>query len=287
MMPITFVLLLLAIGACWAPAVAVRGRTVQPWIVLGLASVISGLLQGYLQPLALLALGALYITAKAARDVKSPRARTAWTLATFVVGLALALGAFPGFDNPVIFGPEVLSEGAKPYRLTLRFDYAAVGLILLALLAPRSTTFAELQRALRVGVVAAVVCLPVVIALGLAAHYFVFAPKWPVIAVLHVIVTVSFMFVAEEAFFRTTVQEPLHRFAEARGRWTWLPIVVATALFGITHLGRGWALILLASVSGLALAWAYARSRRIEAPIVTHAIIGLTQFFFLTYPALA
>jgi membrane protease YdiL (CAAX protease family) len=100
--------------------------------------------------------------------------------------------------------------------------------------------------------------------------------------------------VAEEAFFRSLVQDPLRglrpgQHVGAGGSWSArivLAIVVSGMLFGLAHAAGGPSMILMATLAGLGYAAVYARTNRIEAPILVHFGLNATHLLAFTYPAL-
>ena len=286
-MLITFGLLALAIGAIWMPPVRVARHRLAPALVLGVAATGAGVWHGYLDWRAVAAIGVFALATYGWSASRKPIARALCAVPASVLALALALHALPGFDNPTLIDWTQLSDGARPYRLVLKFDYAVVGLVLGALVSRRAQNAGEWAQCIKVAAVAVPLGLLVVLPMGIASEYFAWAPKLTVVVLLHLAVNLPFTYVAEETFFRGAVQEPLHRAVANRHALRWLPVVVATALFGITHLGRGWQLIVLAAGAGAALAFAYERTRRVEAPILTHLGINTVHVLLFTFPALS
>lgn len=103
---------------------------------------------------------------------------------------------------------------------------------------------------------------------GLAAGYF-FGMLW----------VTSF---SEELLFRGVVERALLD----TWRSKWIAILVSSLLYGAVHLWLGhfpnWNWVLIATVLGLFLGSAYARSGSIRAPMVTHALVVVTwRMFFV------
>jgi membrane protease YdiL (CAAX protease family) len=94
--------------------------------------------------------------------------------------------------------------------------------------------------------------------------------------------------VLEEGFFRGVVQERLAAWPPiaARPALRALPVAVAAALFGLTHLPGGAVYAALAALAGLGYGWAYARTRRIEAAIAAHFTLNAAHFLTFSYPQL-
>ena len=96
-----------------------------------------------------------------------------------------------------------------------------------------------------------------------------------------------FTCIAEETFFRSLIQEKLHRLCTARPWARPLPILLPALLFGAVHLSGGLLYASLAGLAGLGYALIYARTRRIEAAVIAHFSVNLVHFTGFTYPGLA
>jgi membrane protease YdiL (CAAX protease family) len=66
----------------------------------------------------------------------------------------------------------------------------------------------------------------------------------------------------------------------------WWALSVASVLFGLAHAGGGPIYVALATVAGAGYGWAYLRTGKIEASILTHFALNAVHFFGFTYPAL-
>ena len=56
-------------------------------------------------------------------------------------------------------------------------------------------------------------------------------------------------------------------------------------LFGLAHLGGGPQMALLATLVGLGSGWAFARTRCIEAAVLTHFAVNAVHLLAFSYPA--
>lgn len=283
-MPTAFVLLLLALAAAWWPAPRAGWPwRLPPWAGLYLAAVAVALAEGQLQWPALPALAAVFLLA-----ARWPRARgaAAWALWMALAGLcaALLLHRWPGFRNPVLFDAVRWSADAAAFTQHLNFDKGSVGLALLVAWRARA------PRAVpgRVPVVAGVVLATLVLVFTAATLAGVVrpAPKWSAPLALFLLVNLALTCVAEEGVFRTLLQDPLA--GRAGNRWRVAVAAAASALlFGLAHAAGGPAMGLLAGLSGLGAATAYALTRRLEVPILLHFSVNAVHALGFTYPALA
>jgi len=282
---LTFGLLSLSIAAVWiTPSPATRH---YPWMALFGAAIVCGLVWGYLKPIAaieLAAFGALaYYVGHG--DMKKGL-RIFLGILTGILALALAMHRLPGFSNPQLIANARFSADAIAFTQYANFDKAAVGLILLAFLCRRCGTRGEwrdmLRRILPVAAVTAVVVLAIAIAVGFVAPQFKLPPYTPIFLITNLLFTC----VAEEAFFRGLVQDRLAGALPATRPWQTAVVVFSGALFGLAHLGGGPVYALLATLCGVGYAYAYAVTKRIEAPIIVHFAFNAIHFIGFTYPAI-
>lgn len=290
-MPVPFVLLVCAIAAVWLPSVKLReGLAIPPWLVVYALALGAALVQGFVLPAGALSLVVLLaLTGLFRRPLGATLHWLVFAL-LLLLALALALHKVPGFNNPIVIDAVQLSPEANPFTQYLNFDKGSVGLVLVALLAPRlrrgNGAGRVLLRAWAYAMAAAIVVLGVAVAIGLVRV----DPKWPVQAPLFLIVNLFLTCVAEEGFFRALVQEPYTGAGNsAKHRWRGravLGVAVSAALFGLAHAGAGASMVVMAALAGLANAVAYAWHRRIEVPIVMHFGVNAMHFLLFTYPAL-
>ena len=116
---------------------------------------------------------------------------------------------------------------------------------------------------------------PAVILLGLALGFIHPHAKLPAAgqAVLTWVEIFVFVAVPEELFFRAWVQNLLERRV---GRWT--ALVIASILFGLSHLNKrsahfNWRYVLLATIAGIFYGRAWRQRRRVPASTITHTFV--------------
>jgi membrane protease YdiL (CAAX protease family) len=284
----TFGLLALSICAVWFPSIPTGARGRLPaWIPIWIAAIAVGLFAGYLTFAAPISLGLLAGLAwLAQRGENSRLQRGIFGWATALLGLALALHRVPGFYNPILIDHLRLSADAAPFTLYANFDKASVGLILVALLCKRTKTLAEwvadMRKAIPIALITMVVVLVTAMAIGFVRPEFKVSSFTPIFLLTNLLFTC----VAEEAFFRGLLQDRLAAVLKRSRSGEWIAIVVSALLFGLTHIGGGMVYVILASLGGLGSAYAYYRTQRIEAAIVTHFVLNAVHFIGFTYPNL-
>ena len=281
-----FLLLLTAVIGLWVH------RAV--WIAALAAAVLAGIFTGALHWLTLIWIALLAVLAIAytrARDSTSPDKRIWHLLAGLVFALyalAMALALLPGFHRIVLVQPQVLSEGATPYGISVGFPKVVTGIIILGLINPLLVnSWRELgrvlARALPVYVVTAAVGMVFVLAMG----YSSFAPKWTTLFLLFAPINLFFTCLSEEAFFRGFIQHELSRIGSRRKLAAGIALTTAAILFGLAHFGGGWTYVCAAAIAGLGYGWAFMRTQRIEAAMAVHFGVNATHFLLFTYPSLA
>jgi uncharacterized protein len=280
---LTFGLLGMAICAVWiTPTQATRHFT---WMALFAASIGCGLAAGFLKPIAVPVL-AMFTTLAWYASFGTTRQRVVFGTLAGIMALALAMHRLPGFSNPPLISNMRFSADATPFTQYANFDKGAVGLILLAFLCRRCGTRAEwlamLQRTAPVAAVTAIVVLALAVGVGFVAPQVKLAPYTPVFLATNLLLTC----VAEEAFFRGFLQDRLALALPDTRTWQTVAVVTSAALFGLAHLGGGAVYALLATLCGLGYGYAYAVTKRIEAPIITHFVFNTVHFLGFTYPAI-
>jgi len=287
-MLVSFALLGPSICAVWLPAIRVPSwRPVPPWVLLFAAAVIAGLSTDVLQWPGALSLVVLAALAWATRNAGNRWLSFFSILAVIVLALALALHVVPGFRNPVVIDAARLSVDSAPFTQYANFDKGAVGLLLLALMAPHTRSLGDLRRIARTSLLAAVVTVVVVLGTAVAIGYVRLDPKWPPEAWTFLTINLLFTCVAEEAFFRGVIQEQLAKALEGHPRLVALPVLVATLLFALAHASGGLPLVALAALAGLGYSLVYAITRRIESAILVHFAVNAVHFVGFSYPYLA
>lgn len=273
----SFTFLGAAILAVWWPA----GTRITPWGVLFALALGCALIGGIVAPVALPGL-TLLLLACMASSTSLPKAGP-W--AAGCIALILALHAWPGFHALTIVHNVVMGPGALPFTLRANFDKATAGLLLLVFFGQRYELLAEIRRnhafLLTISIIGAIATIGLAWLTGFVRP----DPKWPAFTVHFLAINLLFTCVAEECFFRGLIQEKLHQLCDERGKL--IPVALSAALFGAAHLAGGVLYAALAASAGLAYAWAYANTRRIEAAILTHFAVNSTHFIGFSYPGLS
>lgn len=280
----------LAIISIWFPSLRLASGQRLAWWPFFLAIAVGvGLYVGTVAPIgALVVLAACLLSA--ARSWVSPRlVQQACAVAGVLVAFGLAVRLFPGFPQVVFIDGLRLTPDATPMRLTAHFDAGVAGLLLMAFYCRPAKTWAELKGAALPALWIGAVTTAIVIALACAVGYVRPEFKLPSFTGWHLAKILLWTCVMEEAFFRGVVQGGLANtaFIQARPRLRWLPLALASVLFGLAHAGGGANYVLLAGLAGLGYGYAFQATGRIEAAMFAHLLLNATHFIGFTYPSIA
>lgn len=287
-MLVSFALLGPSICAVWLPAIRVlSGKPVPPWVVLFAAAVIAGIATGVLQWSGAVSLLVLAALAWGARIAENKWLRLFAIGGVIVLSLALAVHAVPGFRNPVVIDAVRFSADSAPFTQYANFDKGAVGLLLLALLAPHVSGQSDVRRIVAPALITTIVTSVAVFAAALSLGYVRWDPKWSSATLTFLAINLLFTCVSEEAFFRGLIQERMTRALQERPRFVAVPVIVSASLFGLAHWGGGMQLVLLAGLAGLGYSISYAVTRRVEAAILPHFAVNAAHFVLFSYPHIA
>ena len=210
-----------------------------------------------------------------------------------VLGVLIAGASFlfykhfvPGFDNWMIVDQYQVSSNAWPFRLYLNSDKIMVAITLIALGHRLNHSWEEWSLCFRSAIAPILILTVVLMGTAFALDYATFDPKISPILWLWLPTNLLFVCVAEEALFRGFVQKELAQcLAKVKGGQV-LAIIIASIFFGLYHFEGGPYYMLLAAVAGLGYGYAYNKTQRLEASIITHFLVNLMHILFFTYPAL-
>ena len=283
----TFGLLAASICSVWLKPINLGGRFhIAPWAVLFAVSIAAGCFAGHLTYQSVLALGALVGSAHLASIATHQVLRVFARVLTGLIVLALYMNLFPGFVDVTLAKNMVVSDNGQPFTHHAKFGPIATGLILMVYFCNPVKSVSEWKALLRQ--VAPIVCLTLVCVLGLALVLRYIEPdiKLTAYTATYLVVNLLFVCVAEEAFFRGFLQEQLSR---AMSQWrvgVYIASLVGIVLFGFAHARGGPVLVLLATIAGGFYTYAYLKTKRVEAAILTHFSLNAVHFLAFTYPRL-
>lgn len=214
-----------------------------------------------------------------------------WQIIARAGALLLSIGMMfalvPGFLNWQLVSNFVLTPDAIPYSMRFTFDKSFVGLLFLCfspltLIKPHHGWKPVLQVGITAGVLAIMILLP----LSYALHYVRLEIKNSDLISLWLINNLFFVCIAEEVIFRGIIQKSLQQVLDKFAVGKWIALVISAALFGASHYQGGINYVLLASVAGIIYGYAFMKTQKIEASIITHFMVNTVHFLAFTYPAL-
>lgn len=274
-----------AVCALWFPAVRAGRYSIPSWAALFVTAIIGGLVQGYLawQAIPVLALFAL-IAYAATIPTTNRIVRIALLLATGYMALAMSQHKFAGFVQASLADNVRFSSDAPPMTHHASFDMISAGLILMAMFCNPAEKLAEWKDALRSVAPIIIGTLVIVLGIALVIGYVHWDFKLSSYTPIFLATNLLFTCVTEEAFFRGFMQEQLTRAMSGWRAGPLLALSVSALLFGIAHVKGGPLFVLLAAIAGLNYGYAYLKTRRIEASILTHFSLNAVHFIAFTYP---
>ena len=171
-------------------------------------------------------------------------------------------------------------------QLFLNFDKAFVGLLLVGWGRLSIHSWKQWRNLLRRTLPIVLVTSVILLGLSLFSGAVRFDPKWFEFSGYWLVFNLLFTCVAEEAFFRGFVQKHLGLILDHRKNGLIEAWVLTSVFFGICHYRGGWVYAILAMIAGFFYGFAYLKTKRIEASILTHFTVNAVHFLAFTYPLL-
>ena len=193
----------------------------------------------------------------------------------------------PGVTNWPLLSNYSLSPDSLPLKLYLGYDTPLIGVLILLFGHPLITSWKDWWITLKKIFPIIVILISLMIPTALALGYVRFDPKFTSTFLVWGLSNLLLTCVTEEAVFRGVLQKGLMKLTDKFKCGPYLSIFIAATLFGLAHLAGGFAYVLLAGVAGLFYGYAYYRTGRIEASILTHFALNSFHFLLFSYPALA
>jgi membrane protease YdiL (CAAX protease family) len=208
-----------------------------------------------------------------------------------IFSLLLGMHFIPGFHNFQMLSRFPISEGAAPFQFFLNLDKPVVGLFLIGWGHQTLRSKAEWKRVIRQTL--PVIFSATILLLGIPwiLGYLKLDLKWYPFTWIWLASNLFFTSVTEEAFFRGFLQKEGPRVlqslsickAKSARFVAWVAISV---IFGLLHLKGGVLYASITAAAGLLYGYAYLKTERIEASILTHFAVNAIHFLTLTYPSL-
>lgn len=227
-----------------------------------------------------------YLSLYFAQKIKHPGFRWALHGVFILLSIMLMSHVVPGFNNIKLIDAIKFSEDSLPFTMYLNFDKPFVGLFILLALGFGTLSF-DVTQILKTTLVSLLSCVILLISVSLSIGYIQYDFKIPDETWIWALNNLFLVCTAEELFFRRYVQEGL---SEVFSKYKWgsiVSLISAALFFGLIHFKGGVGYVLLSTVAGLFYGYAYAKTGRVEAAILTHFGVNIIHFTFFTYPALS
>ncbi len=251
-----------------------------------LSALILGVIAGHIQLLGLMLIGLFGGVFYLSYQSKKKWVRRSAFIVTLAASLTIVLYGMPSIHNWHPITHYYLTNDAIPYSMHFTFDKSLIGLFFIWFsvytLANEGRSKPVLKSGLLCGLAAIVVLLPLSFALG----YVKFNLKLTNFFYLWAINNLFFVSFAEEALFRGMIMQSMMNLWQNHKLGKWLALIISAVLFGAAHYKGGHQYMLLAAVAGLFYGYAYMRTKKLEASILTHFMVNTVHFLFFTYPAL-
>lgn len=281
------VMLGMTIVSVWLRPLQTRWGSVEVWTLGFFATVAVAAVQGMAGWLGTTVMTVAWMLGRVSLRAKSRGVRALFKTLSVTACFVLGVQKVPGFQPFLAVPDVVISPNADPVHINFRLDAGVAGLLLLAFYTRRTKGVKELREMSGTAIAIALGTSLVVLASGFAIGYVGWDPKFPWFTGIHLIRNFLWTCVLEEAFFRGVVQDGLASCWMFKvGFWSYLPLVLASLLFGITHMAGGFTIVILASLAGLGYGYAYKKTGRIEIAILSHFSVNALHFLLLTYPFL-
>lgn len=190
--------------------------------------------------------------------------------------LLLGFHILPGFQNYQVV--------ASPLSFYLNFDKPLVGFFLVlwgwAPLQERE----DWKRTLKISAILTALSCFSLFGIAWTMGRVHWDPKWYSYSWIWLSSNLFLTSVAEEAFFRGLIQSWITKSFFHLKHAPKLGWIVTSLLFGLAHFPKGILFSVLACWASLFYGYAFLKTRRLEAGILTHFSVNAIHFIFFTYP---
>lgn len=206
-----------------------------------------------------------------------------------LVPLAFWVATFEpeGFSYPLVFSLAGEDGAAPRYEFDVNFAKALCGFLLVYFLWPKRREGEFIAR-VRYQLLVALLAPALIVALAIPALGLYLQPKAIEQMLLFALGNLLIVCVAEEAFLRLLLQQPLRNAIAGitANRWVQelIPLLLVTGIFVAIHSGISGAAIWIYALAGFVYGLSYTLSKNICYPIMIHFFVNQIHFSFLTYP---
>lgn len=210
-----------------------------------------------------------------------------------VLGMSLVIVAslfylhfIPGFNNWLMIDRYLVSPNAWPFSLYLNMDKIMVGIAFVALGQRLNYSWSDWKTSFKDALVPLFVITLVLMGAAVSVNYVDFDMKLSPILWLWVLTNLLFVCVSEEVLFRGFIQKELSGLIAHIKGGKMISLFVTSVIFGLFHYKGGPYYVLLSTIAGIGYGYAYMKSQKLEAAILTHFFLNFIHILFFTYPAL-
>lgn len=215
------------------------------------------------------------------QDIASKVTKTILLLIILATVILLAFHLLPGFSNALVIDRLTISSLSIPFSMYLNFDKTIAGIILFMNSRLYNNEKLPDVKSIIISSKLLFLCSAILMTTGMLSGYIKHDFKIPGILLLWCINNLFFVCLSEEVIFRGIIQSKLEQSSSSK----YLPLVLASLIFGLVHFKGGFAYILLASIAGGCYGLTYQKTRRILCAMLVHFGLNLIHLIFFTYPA--
>ena len=196
----------------------------------------------------------------------------------FVMTLGLFLHLVPGFNNVQLLNNALVgTTSTLTYDLFINYDKALVGLFILFLFVDSKVVIGEVNARSLMLVLSAVAFILLSAGFILSLKY---DPKWlHEVSLAFILVKTFSTAFAEEIVFRGWIQGQMQKRMSPVAAWLGVSV-----FFGLVHMGAGLSYLIAATIAGFVYGYIFMRYRSLLLAGVTHGLVNIMHFCFLTYP---
>lgn len=243
---------------------------------------------GKIEPLGAATIALYWISIRGFEKFEASSAKLLCFMALLLITFGLSLHIMPGFNNMVYLKDYAVSTASQPHNEYWNFDKPFLALCLINYYMEGYHKRGNLAHSIKVGLALTAIAVGILAVVGIGIGYAGLDIKWPEIiyswSLLNLIAVI-----AEEGFYRAFLQRLI---ADYSSKFSpkyadILALIIASALFGLSHFNMGIIHALLCFVAGLIFGYGLTRSKRVEACMVSHFMLNMVHLIFFTYPSAA
>lgn len=253
-------------------------------------SIFSALYEGIISFQTLLFLGFTGAISYAYHNLKIPNSYIKVSFFMVLVGLIALSTPFhmvPGVSNALVFDRITVSDMSKPYSMFLNFDNTIIALIVCVTsdLIRQEKPFNK-KAALNTFVLL-FLCILIILSPAYLSGFIKFDPKIPSILPLWLLNNLLFVCLSSEVLYRGFLQSNIDSFLRPYIKQSFLPILITSIIFGLSHYKSGIIMICLSAICGYLYGYTYHKTGKVLSAMIVHLGLNLCHLLLFTYPSAA